>query len=808
MAYKLSSFREKYAIPDCIILCDKNSKRPLNTDWVNTRPHLSPEQLDSPSHNKGLVLLDKFAVLDVDDYAKAEKFFSLHGLDLAAVKSNPALFVYGNTGPSSAGKGKFKVLFRMPVDAPLPKYSYSAEHGVEFRSGECQDILPGSIHPDGGEYTVFNEPEQLLELHGAVLHLWRKLYRDDMKARTLQGLAEKKAHDRIPNQQMTAMLAHLPPEWVDDYEQWWKVGAALQRAEYSYEMWAEWSSKSPKWNANAALRKWNTSFGGDNARAPFTIASIIAAARTNGYNDSDISDLLSGTVPAGKAGQPFYEGESVDGEPEPDDSDIPPLDAPLVVKERVDAYKLVQDEFIYIGTQREFFHLPSGMTYPALAFAPAIAHHVLDVPDPANPGSFKEFNFIPILKAPGKYMRTAQNYGFVPGGPLITTMTTDEGTHSVLNGCRYDYAKLEIAPPSPDTKRILDGLFDHFTENQSNAECTKVLEHMLRSLHYKMKNPAVRFDYAHLLISRKGGTGKSFFTTALPWAIFGTYAVSITNEQLESQFTEYKQKAIIVSVEELKVGGNNFDRMDMRDTNKFMNKLKDWVTSSTTSVNIKGKSAYKILNPVMLLATSNHIDCIPPASAEDRRWLACVSKAGDITQENPELSRECFALFRDKSKLPEIRGWVQTFSAAGVNPSRLPFFTDAVANMAELDESPLSTTVVNLFGPGRDPSLPDVLTQEHLVAEVRDAHGDPNIRWGRSLKMALSDAGIEPKAGKRSAVAKWKIHGNRVVVSHIAIRYTVFILRNAAKYKECSDTEIVKLALEATTGANRLSLVP
>jgi hypothetical protein len=792
MTPHLSEISRRYGMTANIIQCDPRSKKPTHPNWADERPPLTDEQLDTDAFNKGLVLLNNFAVLDIDDYGKANRFLSFYGIDLEVIRHDPANVVYHNDGPTSSAKGKFKVLFARPPELVLEHINRSTELGLELRTGRCQDILPGSIHPDGGVYVIDNAPDQLAPIGGMLLHIWKGMLGQTWrKARTPQG-REQKEYDRLTDVQMQEHLNFLPEEWVEEYETWWKVGAALQRAEYPYELWAGWSKASAKWNARAALGKWNTNFGGCKSNNPFTIASIIKAARDNGHTGQGINDLMPAQPDLSKLGQPFYTPEEIlaGQAPGDDEPEASPDQAFVALK---DGYKFLRDEFVYVKQSRMFYHVARRVGYSVQTFSPAIAHELRPVKN--SKGQPVPFNFAPVLAAPGLYMDMVDQIGFEPGQPRIATMMMDDSERVVLNECYY--TRPRGVQPSKETTRILQGVFDHFTEGGTNSECVKVLTHQLRTLHFKMDHPATRFNYGHVLISPATGTGKSFFSLILPTLIFGSNVCKATVSDLESQFdASHKARNIITCIEEVKIGASN-DRYFEREAHKTMDKLKDWMTAPTTTVNDKGDKKYKIPNYTCMFVTSNHVDCIPPQGAKDRRWIACISRAGTLSQVNPDLHRDSHRLLEQAQTNPlvmqEIIGWIETFVYKGiVQPTFAPFNTKAVAKMADMAETPLEESVRELFGPDRDASMPKLLTKEQVLTLLRDHTNNPNLIWGKQLKVALENLNIKHEMFQ----SRHKMQGNRVVQGSNG-KTRIVLLEGHFEDLGMVPSDIVKTAMES-----------
>jgi len=78
----------------------------------------------------------------------------------------------------------------------------------------------------------------------------------------------------------------LPPEATDDYDTWIIIGQSLHSLDESLlEEWDEWSKQSDKYRQGECQRRWQ-SFSKGGGR---TMASLIAMAKENGWQDSEAS---------------------------------------------------------------------------------------------------------------------------------------------------------------------------------------------------------------------------------------------------------------------------------------------------------------------------------------------------------------------------------------------------------------------------------------------------------------------------------------------------------------------------------------
>jgi putative DNA primase/helicase len=139
-----------------IIPVSPRRKNPVHTGWPERHPVLTAEDVRREwrhaPRNIGL-RHDHTVVIDVDIQGEAEAFLQQHSIDLTALQQGPCI-----TRPD----GNLKPVFRLPHDLEgdptTSKHQNAAgQMVVEIRTGGgAQDILPGSVHPDGGHYEWAN----------------------------------------------------------------------------------------------------------------------------------------------------------------------------------------------------------------------------------------------------------------------------------------------------------------------------------------------------------------------------------------------------------------------------------------------------------------------------------------------------------------------------------------------------------------------------------------------------------------------------------------------------------------------------
>jgi hypothetical protein len=132
-----------------------------------------------PDHNMGLLHnVSQTCAIDVDNVEHTKLIFASLGLDYDAIISS---------APQIQGKpGRGKAIFRLPdgvnfqrksISWPLENDATKSETIFELRAGDCQDVLPPSIHPDTGKpykWIGANPLDGLPELPAPILTMWRE----------------------------------------------------------------------------------------------------------------------------------------------------------------------------------------------------------------------------------------------------------------------------------------------------------------------------------------------------------------------------------------------------------------------------------------------------------------------------------------------------------------------------------------------------------------------------------------------------------------------------------------------------------
>lgn len=306
----------------------KGTKGPNGKGWNQIANCITqPEQCSRVRENVGLALAySRLCTLDLDHIPTARTWLAERGADLDALLASP-LAVRISSGRENRGK----LLYRLPDGVPpIASKVLTKEAGLEFRCATAdgltvQDVLPPSIHPETGESYRWEYGDDLVGhwsepqvLPPELLTIWQGLHRakvDDSLPTIKVGMGVRgllECLDAIPSEDL--------PYEASEGASWTGVGMAIHHETdgQGFELWDEWSRKSPKYTSREyGLGKWE-SFGKRTAN-PITARSLLAWGRAEGADLPDISEFedLSDTpdIPKPERFQVLQAGEFSRREP-------------------------------------------------------------------------------------------------------------------------------------------------------------------------------------------------------------------------------------------------------------------------------------------------------------------------------------------------------------------------------------------------------------------------------------------------------------------------------------------------------------
>lgn len=161
-----------------------------------------------------------------------------------------------------------------------------------FGTGK-QVVLPPSIHPDTGqpyrwerkfEFDLMDlgiRPLPLISSESSAEWAIESPDLDDDDDDDLGTIVRQMPMD-LDDEEIDRIIARLPEEWVDDRDEWIKVGAALSHQyegrQEGFDRWCDWSRQSEKFDMRTQKASWKSFRGASN---PIRMASLIQAGADN-----------------------------------------------------------------------------------------------------------------------------------------------------------------------------------------------------------------------------------------------------------------------------------------------------------------------------------------------------------------------------------------------------------------------------------------------------------------------------------------------------------------------------------------------
>jgi putative DNA primase/helicase len=144
----------------------------------------------------------------------------------------------------------------------------------------------------------------------------------------------------------------------------------------------------------------------------------------------------------------------------------------------------------------------------------------------------------------------------------------------------------------------------------------EVYEWVLRWLAIPLQQPGTKLDTALIFHGEVQGAGKSLFFDRIMSRIYGDYAVTLGQGQLESQYNDWVSNKLYALFEEIFSGSDRYSQMGM---------VKQLITGNTIYISKKFMNGWQQDNFVNAIFLSNNM---MPLSLEqnDRRHVVCYPK--------------------------------------------------------------------------------------------------------------------------------------------------------------------------------------
>ena len=210
------------------------------------------------------------------------------------------------------------------------------------------------------------------------------------------------------------------------------------------------------------------------------------------------------------------------------------------------------------------------------------------------------------LKSESRTMVKADNIWFDPTHSKQPKNPNDIAINT-FDGLPLNTIETDYADAAKMCKPITDLLL-HLCEGKSD-----VFDWVLRWLAIPLQQPGTKLDTALIFHGEVQGAGKSLFFDRIMSRIYGEYAVTLGQGQLESQYNDWVSNKLYALFEEIFSGSDRYSQMGM---------VKQLITGNTIYISKKFMSGWQQDNFVNAVFLSNNM---MPLSLEqnDRRHVVC-----------------------------------------------------------------------------------------------------------------------------------------------------------------------------------------
>lgn len=209
---------------------------------------------------------------------------------------------------------------------------------------------------------------------------------------------------------------------------------------------------------------------------------------------------------------------------------------------------------------------------------------------------------------------------------------------------------------------------------------------LLRWLAYPLQNPGAKMATAVLMHGDVHGTGKSMFFEACYKPIFGEYATTLGQHQLESQYTAWRSRKLFCLFEEVLAGNQKYSHTGV---------LKHMITGKTQNIEKKFIDSWEEANHMNAVFLSNALQPFH-VEASDRRFLVIWPE-----EKLPEEQQRAVDAVLQNGGVAAFYHYLMQVDLGGFDPHTKPPMTAAKARLIDYG---LSTWEVfwDLFRQGED----------------------------------------------------------------------------------------------------------
>lgn len=340
--------------------------------------------------------------------------------------------------------------------------------------------------------------------------------------------------------------------------------------------------------------------------------------------------------------------------------------------------------------------------------------------------------------------------------PACNNMITPTGAYNTWHAQRWPLLPAKKGSIAP-WEKLFNHVFGHLSPEH---------QHWVRQwFACPIQRPGTKLSTAMLVWGRQTGTGKTMMGETMQ-PIYGKNYGTVTNMQLSGQFNEWAKDRQFILGDEISVG----------DKRGLANSLKDMITRTSFTLNIKNRKTYPVQDCINYYFTSNREDALYIESTDRRFFVVHVDTAPLAPEEYTKYKQwlttgggaeRMFYYFTNEVDLTGFN----PYGRAPVTEAKLEM---SVAGRSEIEDwcFDLVHNVDSILRPERNPQ--DLWRTEDLLGVY-----DPDKRGKvghKGLSAALNNANCFKVAhGRNDAL----VYGNRS---------RLWAVRNVEKYRKMGAT--------------------
>ena len=204
----------------------------------------------------------------------------------------------------------------------------------------------------------------------------------------------------------------------------------------------------------------------------------------------------------------------------------------------------------------------------------------------------------------------------------------------------------------------------------------EALDWLTKWLAYPLQHPGEKLDTAVLMHSVMEGSGKSLFFADAMGALYGQYAATVGQTQLESNFNAWQSRKLWAVFEEVVSRDQRYNQVG---------KIKHLITGKTVRMESKFINGWEEANHMNAVFLSNEI--LPwPISDSDRRLLVMWPQETLPAERQQAIGRELAS-----GGVAALYGWLLSVDLAGFDQRTRPPHTEARQRLVALSRAAWQT---------------------------------------------------------------------------------------------------------------------